>query len=133
MIALRRFGLIITAGLLVLAASSESVAQEVRRFQPSRPTISPYLNLTRFNNSALPNYYSLVRPQLQQQAINQQQQQIRIQQQNAITNLRTSLISTQQEISGTGIGSWFQVNGTRAQFQNTSRFYPQVTVGQRQR
>ena len=37
-------------------------------FLINRPTVSPYLNLTRNENinSGLPNYFSLVRPQLEQ-------------------------------------------------------------------
>jgi hypothetical protein len=40
-----------------------------------RSTVSPYLNLYRNDGSRLPNYQTLVRPQLQQQAVNQFQQQ----------------------------------------------------------
>ena len=39
------------------------------------PTISPYLNLTRDDDfNGLPNYFALVRPQLQQEEINRRQQ-----------------------------------------------------------
>lgn len=35
-----------------------------------RPTVSPYLNLFRRDGGGLPNYYTLVRPQINQQQIN---------------------------------------------------------------
>ena len=44
------------------------------RYTPSRPTVSPYLNLLRSDASGATNYYTLVRPQLDQQALNYQQQ-----------------------------------------------------------
>jgi len=55
------------------AASAQNLP---RHYQPPRPTISPYANLMGSNQGVLPNYYSLVRPQLQQQATNQQQQSL---------------------------------------------------------
>jgi hypothetical protein len=45
--------------------------------QPSRPTVSPYLNLLRRGNSPAFNYYTLVRPQQQfQQSVQQLQQDV---------------------------------------------------------
>ncbi len=45
----------------------------MRNAVPDRPTISPYLNLFRPEASRVFNYYTLVKPQLAQQQINQQQ------------------------------------------------------------
>ena len=56
------------AGIGSLVGATASEAQYQRRFEPSRPTISPYLNLFRFNDSNVPNYQSLVRPLQQQRA-----------------------------------------------------------------
>ncbi|MEX2139938.1 MAG: hypothetical protein WD894_11795 [Pirellulales bacterium] len=54
------------------------------RYAPSRPAVSPYLNLLRRDTGPVPNYHTLVRPQLQQQAINQQQRAINQQQQSLV-------------------------------------------------
>src|SRR5215475_15368192 len=75
------------ASWLLLSSAAASNAQE--RYTPSTPTVSPYLNLFQSNRNGgpitrgLPNYYSLVRPQLQQNRINKNQQQL-IQQQNTV-------------------------------------------------
>ena len=97
--------------------------QRPQRFQPATPTVSPYLNLLRQNNSPIPNYYSLVRPALQQQQINLQQQTILRQQNAEIRQLQTNLLKTQTEGPVSGSPSWFQTPGTRSTFLNTSQFY----------
>jgi hypothetical protein len=49
----------------------------VRPYQPSRPTVSPYLNINRGGTSPAINYYGIVRPQVQtQQDFQQVQQQL---------------------------------------------------------
>ncbi len=50
--------------------------QAQRRYQPNSPTVSPYLNLLRTNLGPLPNYHSLVRPQLNQQNFNRGASQV---------------------------------------------------------
>jgi hypothetical protein len=94
------------ASVVVLAAlvAAESQAQ-TPRYQPSRPTVSPYLNLFRNNTGPLPNYYSLVRPQLYQQDFNQRQTQMMEQQGAAIGSLQTTtqkLGTTTQTGKGSG-------------------------------
>jgi hypothetical protein len=119
--------------LLELGAVSTSTAQ-VRRYEPNRPTVSPYLNLFRndFNNRALPNYQALVRPLQLQQDINQQQQRLLLQQNQALRQLNTNLQNFEQRaltgqlVAPTGKGSWFLRPSRRAQFLNTSRFYSQA-------
>jgi hypothetical protein len=119
--------------LLELGAASTSMAQ-VRRYEPNRPTVSPYLNLFRndFNNRALPNYQALVRPLQLQQDINQQQQRLLLQQNRALQQLNTNLQDFEQRavtgqlVAPTGKGSWFLRPSSRAQFLNTSRFYSQA-------
>ncbi len=93
-----------TVIVLALLGGSASFAQGVRRYEPSRPTISPYLNLFRNNTGPLPNYYSLVRPQLQQQAFNQQQVAQQAQQNSALKSLQTQ---TAPALTPTGKGSGF--------------------------
>ncbi len=80
------------ASVVVLAsfATADCHAQGPR-YQPSRPTVSPYLNLFRNNTGPLPNYYSLVRPELYQQRINQQTQTQQAQQAAAIGTLNTQV------------------------------------------
>jgi hypothetical protein len=73
----------LAVSLHVAFASPASEAQ-VRRYEPSRPTVSPYLNLFRnddFDNRFVPNYHTLVRPLQQQYDTNQRQQRL-LQQQN---------------------------------------------------
>jgi hypothetical protein len=119
--------------LLELGAERACVAQ-VRRYEPNRPTVSPYLNLFRndFNNRALPNYQALVRPLQLQQDINQQQQRLLLQQNQALRQLNTNLQNFEQRavtgqlVAPTGKGSWFLRPSRRAQFLNTSRFYSQA-------
>jgi hypothetical protein len=55
-----------------------------RQYSPLRSPVSPYLNLLRRDTGPVPNYHTLVRPQLQQQAINRQQRAINRQQQFSI-------------------------------------------------
>ena len=131
------------AGLLVILhavfASPASEAQ-VRRYEPSRPTVSPYLNLFRnegFDNQFLPNYHSLVRPLQQQYDTNQRQQRALQQQNRAIRQLDMNIQSMEERpaagqlVAPTGKGSWFGVPGTRSTFLNTSRFYSQSGTGAR--
>lgn len=112
----------VASGIL-LSSPEASVAQE--RYTPSTPTVSPYLNLFQNNRNggpisrALPNYYSLVRPQLQQNRINNNQQQL-IQQQNTVIDQLQQNVQVLQQQPGnvvTGHNSWFL---------NTSRYYAQA-------
>jgi len=77
------------ASIVVLATLIAAECQaQTPRYQPARPTISPYLNLFRGNTGPLPNYYSLVRPQLYQQDFNQRQLTSQQQQNSAIGALQ---------------------------------------------
>ena len=107
---------------------SESYGQKAR-YQPRTPTVSPYLNLTRNNNgSGLPNYYALVRPQLNQQAINQREIALRSQQAGQLMRIESSLQRT-STASPTGVGSGFMVGGTKSTFLDTSHYYRPSNVG----
>src|SRR5215471_9472681 len=111
------------AGLALLSTPSACNGQE--RYTPSTPTVSPYLNLFQSNRNGgpitrgLPNYYSLVRPQLQQNRINNTQQQLIQQQNTVIDQLQQNVQVLQQEPGNvvTGHNSWFL---------NTSRYYAQA-------
>ena len=96
----------VLVGALALAAASSSHAQyQQRRYEPSRPTVSPYLNLFRFNNSVIPNYQSLVRPEQQAQRFRQQQLQLDRQQQQELQRLQSNVRVLQQPRSQFRIGS----------------------------
>lgn len=123
------FGLIALAVFFAGTAVEPASAQRPTRFQSNRPTVSPYLNLLRFNPSPLPNYQALVRPALQQgvlnrqqQAFSQQQQTTLIQQNAVIQRLQSDLVQAQQG-PATGSSSGFQAPGSRATFQNSSRYF----------
>ena len=125
------------AGLYLAGATSASFAQQ--RYTPSRPTVSPYLDLfrPRVRGGQLPNYYTFVRPQLRQSQINQSNQQVLQQQSQAIQQLQSSFQQGQQGQAGgplvapTGKGSWFARPGSRSTFLNTSRYYSQSGSSQR--
>ncbi len=120
----------LASGLLVLAASA-SYGQVQRRYQPSRPTVSPYLTLFRPNNNVIPNYESLVRPEQEALRFRQRQQQYDGHQSQQLNQLKSTVQVMQQPagsselVAPTGKGSWFNRQGGSS-FQNTSRFYSQA-------
>jgi hypothetical protein len=78
------------------------------------PTISPYLNLFRDeseNGESLPSYFSLVRPQMEQQAANQQQQR-------EIANLQRQVQGGAQARAASTPGA-----GVPSRFMDTAQFY----------
>lgn len=105
--------------LLGLTAMPEVAhAQRPQRYQPARPTVSPYLNLLRANPSSVPNYYSFVRPQQRQIAINRQQQEVLLRQNTAIRRLQNGPLQVDTSGPVSGTRSWFQQPGSRYSFQN---------------
>ncbi len=96
---------------------------QVRRYQPHRPTTSPYLQLTRRNTGALPNYHALVRPAQRQQAINQREQASRKQHAGAIQRLQNSVQLGLHPASATGKRSGFQVPSSRSGFGTSGRYF----------
>jgi hypothetical protein len=120
------------AGAISLMTTPECSAQQVRRYRPNTPTVSPYLNLLRNDNDnagGLPNYYALVRPQLQQQSINQQQRAVNQQQLSIEAQQAAALGSLSNQVqpllTPTGKAGQFMTQGRGASFQNTSRYFPQ--------
>ncbi len=116
------------AVLVQLLASSSSGQYQQQRYEPSRPTVSPYLNLFRFNDSVIPNYQSLVRPEQQAQRFKQQQIQLDRRQQQELQQIQANVRVLQQPrvntelVAPTGKGSWFNVQGG-SQFGNTSGYF----------
>lgn len=128
-----QFTICLIAAMAVMCTASASVAQ-VRRYQPSRPTVSPYLQLFRQHdtNPYLPNYYSFVRPMQQQQALNQMQQQQLYRQGQALGQLQSQVQQGQFTgplVAPTGKGAGFMRPSSRNAFMNTSRFYSQQQGG----
>jgi hypothetical protein len=105
-------------------------AAQVQRYQPQRPTVSPYLNLTRLDVSPLPNYYAFVRPEIQQRQVNVQQQSFILRQQGEILGLQRQMIQPggpqmiQPGGPSTGTGSGFMVTGNLHSYLNTTGYYP---------
>ena len=83
------------------------------------PTLSPYLSLTRGDDegSVLPNYFTFVRPQLEQQRFNQKQQK-RIQ----TLDQQFRQFSAQGAFSPTG-STEIRATGHETRFRNLSHFY----------
>jgi hypothetical protein len=126
---------LVLAGASLLVVADECCAQyQQRRFEPSRPTVSPYLNLFRFNNSVIPNYQSLVRPEQQALRFRNDQQRLDRQQQQSLQQLQQSIHVLQEPpvttplVAPTGKGSWFNVQGGST-FGDTSRYFSQVGGG----
>jgi hypothetical protein len=111
---------------LVLTASPDSCSGQVARYQPRTSTVSPYLNLTGRNNfGGLPNYFALVRPQIQQRQFNTQAARVTQLQALEIASLQSQLRQgVTPEGKTTGSNSWFMVPGAEHSFLNTNQFYP---------
>lgn len=82
-------------------------------------TISPYLNLLRDDSEdALPSYFSLVRPQIQQQQINRQQEL-------QLNRLSTDFQQLQQQLAIPPTGDpVLRPTGHPVQFLNTLQYFP---------
>lgn len=124
-----RMLLILLTWAACLHAPKLCSAQELLRYQPSSPTVSPYLNLGRFNTSGLPNYYTLVRPLNRQRQVNTQAQRLQRQQGAALQRLeravQPNLVVPQVS---TGTSSQFLNSGSRAVYRDTRQFYPPVIL-----
>jgi len=126
--------LLATLAVVTSLADANRCAAQVARYQPSRPTVSPYLELSRFNNGTVPNYYSFVRPLQQQRRFNRQEQTLRRQQAGTLGRLESDFRRVgRTPTSATGTGSWFLTPGSRSSFLDTSRYYPQTVIGRRGR
>jgi hypothetical protein len=92
-------------------ASAQGYGRASAANRLQRPTVSPYLNLYR-QGGGFNNYYTLVRPALQQERINGVQQ-------TEIGQLRSQLATEQQEITQRGLPQ----TGHRSEFRYYSHFY----------
>lgn len=89
---------------------------QVPRYQPARPTTSPFLNLLRPDSGAVPNFHSLVRPAISQgAAFQRQQQQLRRQR---------VLIRQLEEVGMQQRAAEIRSTGAAATFRNYLHYYP---------
>lgn len=111
-----------TAALMLAVFSAGPVHggdRPVRPFENTggrRPSVSPYMNLVNNPQGAATNYQSLVRPQLEQSATNQQQRAAISQLQRQAPGRSQSSAQGNQKLRGTG---------HHTMFNNTSRYFPQ--------
>lgn len=133
---LQVFGAPNTAVAAATRSSSISSTSRVPSFSSSTPkkpfanaslgsTISPYLNLFSgssdgFGLDTVDNYNVLVRPQLQQQRVNQQ-----VQRQQQQLNQRVQAISAQAAFTPQG-SEQIMATGHQTSFGYYSRFYPRL-------
>lgn len=100
-------------GTLLTMSCRNISGQDIQRYSPQRPTVSPYLNLLRNDNGSVPNYYSLVRPQQNQQSFDRQiASATRLQ---SLSIQRLEEVAQMQTTRSTGTGSVYR---------NLSHFYP---------
>jgi hypothetical protein len=112
---------------------SQSTSQ-VPRYTPQTPTTSPYLNLLNRNGSAASNYFGLVRPLQNQQAINEAQSQTASTQEQQIKNVKDQETAFEQpKVKSTGTAGWFKTEGTTSPYQNASHYYGQWPSGKSQK
>lgn len=93
----------------IIAADAAGQTPRSYGYQPTRPTISPWMNLYQRNTGAVDNYHTYVQPQKQLQET-LQQQNARIQQQGlGIRGLTHQLSDLEQgkTVRATGAGSVF--------------------------
>jgi hypothetical protein len=110
-------GLLAFAAMVVAGSQSARAQRSMQRsYQPATPTISPYAALLQGNVGPIPNYFSLVRPRLQQQAFNRQLR----------ASQRFQSVQIQQ-LSGGGAAGREQLRqtGNRAGFMQFLHYYPQ--------
>jgi hypothetical protein len=83
-----------------------------------RPTVSPYLNLLRPQGGVgIPNYQSLVRPEMQQRRTNQLQER-------QISQLQNKVYQGPSSTTNNGSPQEIRTTGHVTRFMNHSSFYP---------
>ena len=119
---LRRCAAILMCCILTASAASSAEAQQrstQRRFEPARPTVSPWLGLLQSNSGAIPNYFSLVRPRLEQQQFNAQVR----------ANEQFRSLQIQQLNSSAAGGETVPQTGKPAGFMQFLHYFPEPSTG----
>ena len=120
-----RIALVVAASVAVWSAcelpasaqvSRNPAASIFRRHTTGSPSVSPYLNLLNNNSSGTATpYQSLVRPQLEQQKVNQQQSR-------SIQSIQSNLHAQQR--ANAGAAGIERGTGHQALFMNYLHYYP---------
>ncbi len=91
-------------------SSTRSIYQATRGYLYNRPTVSPYLNLTsRDAQYGLPNYFTQVRPRVEQQQQELASQRQTAQMQQQLNQVQDQVRASQQQATGmmlTGRVGW---------------------------
>ncbi len=114
--------LAVAASAVLFGACAARAQQPFSNIQQS-PTVSPYLNLLNRSNVGLPTYQTLVRPAIDQQDQNiQQQQQI-----NQLKQHQKSLVANQERgMSQRGISNEIRGTGHVTVFMDYLHYYQRV-------
>ena len=121
---------------IIFAASDQQASAQVARYQPNRATISPYLSIQGANQTRLPSYFRLVRPQQAQQTTNRLNQDIIARQSQKIDELSTvealplKRTTTVGLVAPTGKNGWFMVQSRRATHRDTRSYYATPVIRQ---
>jgi hypothetical protein len=110
--------------LLILVVCSRDAEAQVKRYQPNRPPLSPYLNLLR-PEGALPNYYALVRPLEEQRRFEQNVQDFERRQVFVNYNLEQKLGQPQGIIATGTAGRFMSDTGANGAYLNSRRYFNQ--------
>ncbi len=109
---------LVLVGVLALDCSAQT--RQSGEYQPARPTISPYAGLLQTNVGSLPNYFSLVRPRLEQTAYIRQLQATTRVQSISIQNVRRETLTATTTQTGRSAG-----------FEQYLHFYPPIRLSER--
>ncbi len=117
---MKRLGLVsvIGAGLLTLFAADHADAQGggYMPYTPSRPTLSPWLNLYNKNAGPIDNYHNYVRPEIQLRDTLQQQE-------NQIGQQDSTIRSLGQQVTRMGQTGKMAPTGIGSRYMNLSHYY----------
>jgi hypothetical protein len=97
---------------VAVEASAQGYGRQSASSRLQRPTVSPYLNLFRRGSNGMPNYQTLVRPELQQLRTNSMQQ-------SEISQLRTEIAAEQRQVQTRELPQ----TGHESRFRYYSHFY----------
>lgn len=116
-----------------VSAQAASISRNTENFLYNRPTVSPYLNLTRRDSQiGLPSYYTQVRPQIERRERDQQQLVQSRRTQQELASIRNSFRQQQQQQNGqvsTGRFGWSSRGMPR--HGSTLNYYPGFYGGRR--
>lgn len=117
---MKRLGIIsvIGAALLTVFAVERADAQGggYMPYAPSRPTVSPWLNLYNRNAGPIDNYHNYVRPQIELRDTLQQQE-------NQIGQQGSSIKSLGQQVTRMGETGRMAPTGIGSRYMNLSHYY----------